>query len=252
MFEQFFGGRSGQTLRRRTRLRLIVRADGAIVTNAHVVTARRGSRSTMRDGTTDPAKLHGIDEANDSPRVKIDARNLPALRLDLSSNLLIRKWAIAIETVRIHSRQFEPSVTAGVVSGTGRNLATQSEGSGVSVDMIQTDRASDQSRKFGGSLVNAAGEVIGVKAPLSRAAARLESASRFPSTAPGESPRTSSARRRSASWVGLQPQLQRNPRNSRTKRGGDGRISGAGLTPPRGRDSSWRRPITRSRKPGFS
>ena len=59
----------------------------------------------------------------------------------------------------------EPSVTAGVVSGTGRNLAAESQGGGVYVDMIQTD-ASINPGNSGGPLVNALGQVIGVNSSI--------------------------------------------------------------------------------------
>ena len=140
VFEQFFGGRSGQRSAAGLGSGFIIRADGAIVTNAHVVTGATRISVAMRDGTTYPARLVGIDEANDLAVLKIDARNLPVAPLGSSSNLLIGEWAIAIgNPYGFILANSEPSVTAGVVSGTGRNLATQSEGAGVYVDMIQTD-----------------------------------------------------------------------------------------------------------------
>jgi serine protease Do len=79
---------------------------------------------------------------------------------------LIGEWAIAIgNPYGFILANSEPSVTAGVVSGTGRNLATPSEGAGVYVDMIQTD-ASINPGNSGGPLVNAAGDVIGVNSSI--------------------------------------------------------------------------------------
>src|SRR5258705_4136506 len=140
VFEQFFGGRSGQRAAAGLGSGFIVRADGAVLTNAHVVAGATRMSVAMKDGTTHPAKLVGIDEANDLAVLKIDARNLPVAPLGSSNNLLIGEWAIAIgNPYGFILANSEPSVTACVVSGTGRNLATQSEGSGVYVDMIQTD-----------------------------------------------------------------------------------------------------------------
>ena len=120
----------------------------------------------LRDGTSFPARLIGIDETNDLAVLKIDARNLPVAPLGSSTNLLIGEWAIAIgNPYGFVLANSEPSVTAGVVSGTGRNLATQSGGAGVYVDMIQTD-ASINPGNSGGPLVNAAGEVIGVNSSI--------------------------------------------------------------------------------------
>ncbi|MFL5489009.1 MAG: trypsin-like peptidase domain-containing protein [Gemmatimonadaceae bacterium] len=166
VFEQFFGGRSGQRSAAGLGSGFIVREDGAIVTNAHVVAGATRISVAMRDGKTYPARLLGIDEANDLAVLKIDARNLPVAPLGSSTNLLIGEWTIAIgNPYGFILANTEPSVTVGVVSGTGRNLATESEGSGVYVDMIQTD-ASINPGNSGGPLVNAAGEVIGVNSSI--------------------------------------------------------------------------------------
>jgi serine protease Do len=166
VFEQFFGGRSGQRSAAGLGSGFIVRPDGAIVTNAHVVAGASRIQVAMRDGTTYPARLIGSDETNDIAVIKIDAKNLPVAPLGSSSDLLIGEWAIAIgNPYGFILANSEPSVTAGVVSGTGRNLALQSEGAGVYVDMIQTD-ASINPGNSGGPLVNAAGEVIGVNSSI--------------------------------------------------------------------------------------
>jgi serine protease Do len=166
VFEQFFGGRSGQRTAAGLGSGFIIRPDGAIVTNAHVIAGATRIQVAMRDGTTYPARLIGSDEANDLAVIKIDAKNLPVAPLGSSTDLLIGEWAIAIgNPYGFILANSEPSVTAGVVSGTGRNLATPSEGAGVYVDMIQTD-ASINPGNSGGPLVNAAGEVIGVNSSI--------------------------------------------------------------------------------------
>jgi serine protease Do len=144
----------------------IVREDGVILTNAHVINGASRISVALKDGTTYQAKLLGADETNDLAVIKIDAKALPVAPLGNSSNLLVGEWAIAIgNPYGFLLANTEPSVTAGVVSGTGRNLATQSEGSGVYVDMIQTD-ASINPGNSGGPLVNALGEVIGVNSSI--------------------------------------------------------------------------------------
>jgi serine protease Do len=166
VFEQFFGGRSGQRSAAGLGSGFIIRPDGAIVTNAHVIAGATRIQVAMRDGTTYPARLIGSDEANDLAVIKIDAKNLPVAPLGSSTDLLIGEWAIAIgNPYGFILANSEPSVTAGVVSGTGRNLATPSEGAGVYVDMIQTD-ASINPGNSGGPLVNAAGQVIGVNSSI--------------------------------------------------------------------------------------
>jgi serine protease Do len=96
VFEQFFGGRSGQRAAAGLGSGFIVRSDGAVVTNAHVVAGATRISVAMKDGTNYPARLIGIDETNDLAVLKIDARNLPVAPLGSSSNLLIGEWVIAI------------------------------------------------------------------------------------------------------------------------------------------------------------
>jgi serine protease Do len=222
VFEQFFGGRSGQRSTAGLGSGFIVRADGAIVTNAHVLAGATRIFVAMRDGTTYPATLVGIDETNDLAVVKINARDLPVAPLGSSNNLLIGEWAIAIgNPFGFVLANTEPSVTAGVVSGIGRNLATPNEGAGVYVDMIQTD-ASINPGNSGGPLVNAAGEVIGVNSsifspsggsvgigfaiPINRAKRVVD-----------DLLATGSVRR---PWIGVQPQLARTPGGTRAATNG--------------------------------
>ena len=165
-YEQFFGGRSGRRSAAGLGSGFIVREDGVIVTNAHVVAGATKISVALRDGTTYPAKLLGADETNDLAVIKIEVKGLPVAPLGTSSNLLIGEWAIAIGSpYGFLLANTEPSVTAGVVSGTGRNLAAESGGAGVYVDMIQTD-ASINPGNSGGPLVNAMGEVIGVNSSI--------------------------------------------------------------------------------------
>jgi serine protease Do len=144
----------------------IVQPNGVIVTNAHVVAGATNVSVALRDGTTYPAKILGIDETNDLAVLKIEAKNLPTAPLGGSHDLLIGEWAIAIgNPYGFLLGNSEPSVTTGVISATGRNLVGQSEGQGVYVDMIQTD-ASINPGNSGGPLVNGAGEVIGVNSSI--------------------------------------------------------------------------------------
>jgi serine protease Do len=144
----------------------IIRDNGVILTNAHVVQDANTVSIMMRDGTTYTAKVLGQDETNDVAVLKIDAKNLPVAPLGDSDNLMIGEWAIAIgNPFGFALANSEPSVTAGVISATGRNLLGSSEGAGVYVDMIQTD-ASINPGNSGGPLVNSKGEVIGVNSSI--------------------------------------------------------------------------------------
>ncbi|MFO0272076.1 MAG: trypsin-like peptidase domain-containing protein [Gemmatimonadota bacterium] len=167
-FEFFFGGRGGGN---RSRAGIgsgfITRADGVIVTNAHVVAGATRISVALRDGTTYPATLVGADEQNDLAVLRIKATNLPVAPLGRSDGLVVGEWAIAIgNPYGFLLGNTEPSVTVGVVSGVGRNLVSGAdEGAGVYVDMIQTD-ASINPGNSGGPLVNAAGEVVGVNSSI--------------------------------------------------------------------------------------
>ena len=144
----------------------IVRADGVIVTNAHVVAGANSISVAMRDGTTYPARLLGKDETNDLAVLKIDAKGLPIAPLGQSDDLIIGEWVIAIgNPYGFLLGNSEPSVTVGVISGTGRNLVARSQGSAIYVDMIQTD-ASINPGNSGGPLVNALGDIVGMNSSI--------------------------------------------------------------------------------------
>ena len=165
-FEQFFGGRSAQRMQSGIGSGFFVRADGVIVTNAHVVSGASNVSVATRDGTTYPAKVVGVDETNDLAVLKIGATGLPVAPLGRSDALIVGEWAIAIgNPYGFLLGNTEPSVTAGVISATGRNLVGTGEGGGMYVDMIQTD-ASINPGNSGGPLVNAAGEVVGVNSSI--------------------------------------------------------------------------------------
>ena len=166
-FDAFFGGRSGGT---QTQAGLgtgfIIRASGVIVTNAHVVAGATNISVMLRDGTTYPATLIGTDETNDLAVLQVKAAGLPVAPLGDSDDLLVGEWAIAIgNPYGFMLGNSEPSVTAGVISGVGRNLVGRGEGSSAYFDMIQTD-ASINPGNSGGPLVNATGEVVGVNSSI--------------------------------------------------------------------------------------
>jgi serine protease Do len=167
VFSMFFGGSSTQQrVSPGIGSGFIIRDNGVIVTNAHVVRGATNISVMMRDGTTHSARLLGEDETNDLAVLKIESRNLPVAPLGDSDGLVIGEWAIAIgNPFGFVMANPEPSVTAGVISATGRNLLGSSEGSGVYVDMIQTD-ASINPGNSGGPLVNSTGEVVGVNSSI--------------------------------------------------------------------------------------
>lgn len=165
-FEYFNGGRSGERRSAGIGSGFIIRDDGVIVTNAHVIGGATKVSVAMRDGTTYSAKIIGVDETNDLAVVKITTRKLPVAPLGTSADLLVGEWTIAIgNPFGFVLGNSEPSVSVGVVSAVGRNLAGRGDGGGVYVDMIQTDAAINPGNS-GGPLINAMGEVIGVNSSI--------------------------------------------------------------------------------------
>jgi serine protease Do len=166
-FDAFFGGgRSGTQTSAGLGSGFVMRADGVIVTNAHVVAGATTISVMLRDGTTYPARVIGTDETNDLAVLQVKADKLPVAPLGDSDDLLIGEWAIAIgNPYGFMLGNSEPSVTAGVISGTGRNLVARGEGPSAYFDMIQTD-ASINPGNSGGPLVNADGQVVGVNSSI--------------------------------------------------------------------------------------
>jgi serine protease Do len=165
-FDVFFGRNPGQRRSAGIGSGFIVREDGVVVTNDHVVHGATSVSIALRDGTTYKARVVGADETNDLAVLKVDAKGLPVAPLGTSDDLLIGEWAIAIgNPFGFVLGNAEPTVTAGVVSAVGRNLAGSTEGNGVYVDMIQTDAAINPGNS-GGPLVNAQGQVIGVNTSI--------------------------------------------------------------------------------------
>jgi serine protease Do len=133
----------------------IIRSDGYIVTNAHVVEGATNVVVTLNDGRTIPADKVYADTVTDLAIIKINAQNLPALATGDSSNLQIGDWVVAIGNALGQGT----SATKGIVSAQGVSL---SPAAGQLIhDLIQTDAAINPGNS-GGPLVNMAGQVIGI------------------------------------------------------------------------------------------
>jgi serine protease Do len=134
----------------------IVSADGYILTNAHVV--ENADEVTVR--TTDrreyTAKVVGVDAQTDVAVLKIEAKNLPTVRLGDPSELRPGEWVVAIGS----PFGFENSVTAGIVSATSRAMP-----GGNYTPFIQTDVAVNPGNS-GGPLFNLDGEVVGINSQI--------------------------------------------------------------------------------------
>lgn len=134
----------------------IVSADGLILTNAHVVGNADEVIVRMTDRREYPARVLGQDERTDVAVLKIDAHNLPTVKLGKPDALKPGQWVAAIGS----PFGFENTVTVGVVSAKGRGLPD-----GGLVPFIQTDVAVNPGNS-GGPLFNADGEVVGINSQI--------------------------------------------------------------------------------------
>ena len=141
---------------------MIVRDDGYILTNFHVVEDAEEIQVRLRDGRRFTATLQGKDPQSDLAVLKINATNLPAARLGNSDAVRVGEFAVAIGA----PFEFDYSVTFGHISAKGRSQVVPSsdpysQGASMDQDFLQTD-ASINPGNSGGPLVNLQGEVIGI------------------------------------------------------------------------------------------
>lgn len=134
--------------------------DGVIITNAHVVDGTDKVTVTLKDGQIYLGKVIGTDPLTDIAIVKIDANNLPTVKLGKSHNLIPGEWAIAIG----NPLGLDNTVTVGIVSALERSSAEVGI-PGKRVRFIQTDAAINPGNS-GGPLLNAQGEVIGMNTAI--------------------------------------------------------------------------------------
>src|SRR2546427_3900312 len=136
----------------------IVRPDGYIFTNFHVVEGADKIDVKLRDGRNFPATVVGTDEKTDIAVVKIDARDLPTVQLGDSDAVRVGQFAFAIGA----PFKLDYTFTYGVVSGKGRSKLISTGAYAIS-DYLQTD-ASINPGNSGGPLCDIDGKVIGMNA----------------------------------------------------------------------------------------
>ena len=131
-------------------------SDGYILTNRHVVNDSKEIVVRLSDRRQLPAKLVGMDERSDLALLKVEATDLPAVKLGDMAKLRVGEWVLAIGS----PFGFDYSVTAGIVSAKGRSLYPEQY-----VPFIQTDVAINPGNS-GGPLFNTKGEVVGVNSQI--------------------------------------------------------------------------------------
>ena len=136
----------------------IIRADGVIITNHHVIADAEKIRVRLKDGRACPAKVIGTDDKTDIAVLRIEARDLPAVEMGDSQALRVGQLVCAIGTPFNQDYSF----TVGWVSGKGRtNLLGPTSATILYEDYIQTDAFINPGNS-GGPLFDVAGQVVGM------------------------------------------------------------------------------------------
>ncbi|HTT12233.1 MAG TPA: Do family serine endopeptidase [Burkholderiaceae bacterium] len=134
----------------------IVRGDGVVLTNAHVVNDAQEVIVKLTDRREFRARIVGLDRPSDVAVLKIEARDLPVAALaSAQTPLRVGDWVFAIGS----PFGFENTVTVGVISATRRSLP------GDFVPFIQTDAAINPGNS-GGPLIDLRGEVVGINSQI--------------------------------------------------------------------------------------
>jgi serine protease Do len=153
-----FGGPRGQAPPARGEgSGFVISADGYILTNAHVVEDAREVTVRMTDRREYRAQVVGIDRRTDVAVLKIEAKDLPVVRIGDASRLKPGEWVIAIGS----PFGFDNTVTAGIVSAIARSLGNPD----TYTPFIQTDVAVNPGNS-GGPLFNMQGEVVGINSQI--------------------------------------------------------------------------------------
>ncbi len=139
---------------------VIIRPDGYIVTNNHVVAGADVIEVTLENNKVYQAKLVGTDPATDIALIKIDAEDLPAIPIGNSDDLRLGEWVLAIGS----PYDLRSTITAGIVSAKGRSMPNY-DGQFRVESFIQTDAAVNPGNS-GGALVNALGELVGINTSI--------------------------------------------------------------------------------------
>ena len=135
----------------------IVRPDGYIVTNEHVVRGAQQLQAHLANGETYPATVVGKDTVTDIAILKIDADGLPFATLSDTSDIRVGDWVMTLGNAL--DMKGGPTATLGIVSGLGRSIKTE-QGQQF-FNLIQTD-ATINTGNSGGPLVDMNGMVIGI------------------------------------------------------------------------------------------
>ena len=141
---------------------VIIRPDGYIVTNNHVIANATEVKVTFNNNKSYDAKVIGTDAATDVALIKIEAEGLPTVAFGDSDKLRLGEWVLAIGSPL--GEQLKGTITAGIVSAKGRSMPSN-DGEFKIESFIQTDAAVNPGNS-GGALVNKAGELVGINTAI--------------------------------------------------------------------------------------
>ncbi|GAB1445766.1 MAG: Do family serine endopeptidase [Cyclobacteriaceae bacterium] len=165
-FRDFFGGNLGNNLQQKPEPEVasgsgvIIRPDGYIVTNNHVVAEASKIEVTLNDNRTFNAEVVGTDPNTDMALIRIDAKDLPSMPIGDSDAAKVGEWVLAVG----NPFNLESTVTAGIVSAKGRNINIYEDRSAIE-SFIQTDAAINPGNS-GGALVDLNGNLIGINTAI--------------------------------------------------------------------------------------
>ena len=146
---------------------VIIRPDGYIVTNNHVVSGATKIEVTLNNNKTYEAKIIGTDPATDVALIKVEAEGLPTVPFGDSDKLRLGEWVLAIGSPLGY--ELRGTITAGIVSAKGRSMGASRdprEQNQLKIEsFIQTDAAVNPGNS-GGALVNKAGELVGINTAI--------------------------------------------------------------------------------------
>lgn len=160
-FRFFFGDQGSQGREQQASgSGVIIRPDGYIVTNNHVVENATKIEVTLNNKQTYTAKVIGTDPATDVALIKIEAEGLPVIEFGDSEQLRLGEWVLAIGS----PLGLKGTITAGIVSAKGRSMPSNSQEFKIE-SFIQTDAAVNPGNS-GGALVNKSGQLVGINTAI--------------------------------------------------------------------------------------
>lgn len=165
-FREFFGDPHGGQMQQRPSMGsgsgVIITEDGYIATNNHVIENATEIEVLLNDNRTYKAEIVGTDPTTDLALLKIEASELPFIKIGNSDQVQVGEWVLAVG----NPFEFRSTVTAGIISAKGRNINILRNRNNLQIEsFLQTDAAVNPGNS-GGALVNLKGELVGINTAI--------------------------------------------------------------------------------------